>query len=153
MREAPSRALHRAAAQGRRHGARLRSVADGGSQAHLRRARRTSSLCKNAYEAAGGRGRARIVTEWQEFRSPDFDRLKQLLKTPVIFDGRNLYDPGMVSASASRTTPSDAVRPLRLATDREAPEIMMLDPVILSGGAGTRLWPLSRELIPSSCWR
>jgi UDPglucose 6-dehydrogenase len=34
-----------------------------------------------------------IVTEWKEFRSPDFERIKALLKTPVIFDGRNLYDP------------------------------------------------------------
>jgi UDPglucose 6-dehydrogenase len=54
-------------------------------------------LCKNAYEAAQGADALAIVTEWQEFRSPDFDRLKQLLKAPVIFDGRNLYDPGMVS--------------------------------------------------------
>ena len=38
-----------------------------------------------------------IVTEWQEFRSPDFERLKQILKAPVIFDGRNLYDPAMVA--------------------------------------------------------
>jgi len=34
-----------------------------------------------------------IVTEWKEFRSPDFDAIKARLKTPVIFDGRNLYDP------------------------------------------------------------
>ena len=34
-----------------------------------------------------------IVTEWKEFRSPDFQRIKQLLRTPAIFDGRNLYDP------------------------------------------------------------
>jgi UDPglucose 6-dehydrogenase len=34
-----------------------------------------------------------IVTEWKEFRSPDFDNLKAKLKTPVIFDGRNMYDP------------------------------------------------------------
>lgn len=34
-----------------------------------------------------------IVTEWKEFRSPDFDGIKRLLKSPVIFDGRNLYDP------------------------------------------------------------
>ena len=34
-----------------------------------------------------------IVTEWKEFRSPDFDSIKRLLKSPVIFDGRNLYDP------------------------------------------------------------
>ena len=37
-----------------------------------------------------------IVTEWKEFRSPDFDAIKQALKRPVIFDGRNLYDPGFV---------------------------------------------------------
>ncbi len=34
-----------------------------------------------------------MVTEWQLFRSPDFARLKQMLKQPVIFDGRNIYDP------------------------------------------------------------
>ena len=37
-----------------------------------------------------------IVTEWKEFRSPDFDNLKAKLKTPVIFDGRNMYDPKTV---------------------------------------------------------
>jgi UDPglucose 6-dehydrogenase len=37
-----------------------------------------------------------IVTEWKEFRSPDFGRLKDMLATPAIFDGRNLYDPVMV---------------------------------------------------------
>ncbi len=37
-----------------------------------------------------------IVTEWKEFRSPDFERLKRQLATPTIFDGRNLYDPQMV---------------------------------------------------------
>ena len=34
-----------------------------------------------------------VLTEWNEFRRPDFVRIKQLLKHPVIFDGRNLYDP------------------------------------------------------------
>ena len=34
-----------------------------------------------------------IVTEWKEFRSPDFDDMKKRLKSPVVFDGRNLYDP------------------------------------------------------------
>jgi UDPglucose 6-dehydrogenase len=33
------------------------------------------------------------VTEWKEFKSPDFGHLKSVLKTPVIFDGRNLYEP------------------------------------------------------------
>jgi UDPglucose 6-dehydrogenase len=37
-----------------------------------------------------------IVTEWKEFRSPDFDAIKKALKSPVIFDGRNLYDPQLV---------------------------------------------------------
>jgi UDPglucose 6-dehydrogenase len=53
-------------------------------------------LARNAYEAVEGADALAIVTEWQEFRSPDFERLKQSLRTPVIFDGRNLYDPGMV---------------------------------------------------------
>jgi UDPglucose 6-dehydrogenase len=54
-------------------------------------------ICKSAYEAAAGADALAIITEWQEFRSPDFERLKELLTTPVIFDGRNLYDPGMVA--------------------------------------------------------
>jgi UDPglucose 6-dehydrogenase len=39
-----------------------------------------------------------IVTEWKEFRSPDFDKIKASLKTPVIFDGRNLYEPDLVAS-------------------------------------------------------
>ena len=33
------------------------------------------------------------MTEWNEFRRPDFERMRSLMKTPVIFDGRNLYEP------------------------------------------------------------
>jgi UDPglucose 6-dehydrogenase len=47
----------------------------------------------NAYDAIDGADALLIVTEWNEFREPDFDRMKRLLKQPVIFDGRNLYDP------------------------------------------------------------
>jgi UDPglucose 6-dehydrogenase len=36
------------------------------------------------------------VTEWKEFRSPDFDLIKERLKQPLIVDGRNLYDPAFV---------------------------------------------------------
>jgi UDPglucose 6-dehydrogenase len=39
-----------------------------------------------------------IVTEWKEFRSPDFERIKASLKTPVVFDGRNLYEPSLVQS-------------------------------------------------------
>jgi len=55
------------------------------------------ALARNAYEAVQGADALAIVTEWQEFRSPDFERLRELLKSPLIFDGRNLYDPAMVA--------------------------------------------------------
>jgi len=51
------------------------------------------ALCKSPMEAIEGAGALVVVTEWQEFRSPDFETLKTRLKQPVIFDGRNLYDP------------------------------------------------------------
>jgi UDPglucose 6-dehydrogenase len=54
------------------------------------------TFCRDAYEAASGADALLIATEWQEFRSPDFDRLAALLRTPVIFDGRNLYDPSLM---------------------------------------------------------
>jgi UDPglucose 6-dehydrogenase len=49
-------------------------------------------------EALQGCDALAIVTEWAEFRAPDFPSLKKALKAPVIFDGRNLYDPAMVRA-------------------------------------------------------
>jgi UDPglucose 6-dehydrogenase len=54
-------------------------------------------LCKNAMEALQGADALAIVTEWREFRSPDFDAMKTQLRAPVIFDGRNLYDPSLLS--------------------------------------------------------
>ncbi|MGH8207189.1 MAG: UDP-glucose dehydrogenase family protein [Steroidobacteraceae bacterium] len=53
-------------------------------------------LCKDAYEAAQGADALLIATEWKEFRSPDYERLRELLRAPLIFDGRNLYDPGLM---------------------------------------------------------
>jgi len=53
-------------------------------------------LCRDAYEAAAGAEALLIATEWQEFRSPDFERLKELLAVPRILDGRNLYDPALL---------------------------------------------------------
>ena len=38
-----------------------------------------------------------VVTEWKEFRRPDFDDLKPRLKRPLVFDGRNLYDPATLA--------------------------------------------------------
>jgi UDPglucose 6-dehydrogenase len=51
------------------------------------------SLTSSPDQAASKADALVIVTEWKEFRSPDFAELKVLLKAPIIFDGRNLYDP------------------------------------------------------------
>src|ERR1700712_198397 len=50
------------------------------------------SFAENRYDALEGADALLIVTEWPVFRTPDFDFMKEKLKTPVIFDGRNLYD-------------------------------------------------------------
>jgi UDPglucose 6-dehydrogenase len=54
-------------------------------------------LCERAEEALEGADALAIVTEWQEFRSPDFDVIARKLKEPVIFDGRNIYEPKMLA--------------------------------------------------------
>jgi len=55
-------------------------------------------MANSATEALQGCDALAIVTEWAEFRSPDFAAVKKILKTQAIFDGRNLYDPDMVRA-------------------------------------------------------
>ncbi len=52
----------------------------------------------HAYEALAGVDALLIVTEWNEFREPDFARMKKTMKQPLIFDGRNLYQPVQVRA-------------------------------------------------------
>jgi UDPglucose 6-dehydrogenase len=52
----------------------------------------------SALAALEGADALAIVTEWQEFRSPDFESIRMRLKTPAIFDGRNMYDPAVVQA-------------------------------------------------------
>jgi UDPglucose 6-dehydrogenase len=49
--------------------------------------------CDRPYGALEGADGLAIVTEWQEFRNPDFEVMRRLLREPVIFDGRNLYEP------------------------------------------------------------
>ncbi len=49
--------------------------------------------CENQQQTLQGADALVVVTEWQVFRSPDFDHIKQTLSAPVIFDGRNIYDP------------------------------------------------------------
>ncbi len=56
------------------------------------------TFAENGYAALKGADALAIVTEWNEFREPDFDRMKKLLRSPVIFDGRNLYNPDQIRA-------------------------------------------------------
>ncbi|HVH10905.1 MAG TPA: UDP binding domain-containing protein, partial [Gemmatimonadales bacterium] len=64
----------------------------------------------HAYDALEGTAALVIVTEWLEYRNPDFERIRQLLTRPLIVDGRNLYDPqrlarlGFVYESIGRPT-------------------------------------------------
>src|SRR5690606_34812241 len=53
-------------------------------------------LCDRAEDAVVGADCLAIVTEWREFRSPNFDLIKSSLREPVIFDGRNVYDPKLM---------------------------------------------------------
>ena len=55
-------------------------------------------LCEKSYEALDGADALVIVTEWQEFRSPDFNVIKEKVADSVIVDGRNLYEPDHVEA-------------------------------------------------------
>ncbi len=54
---------------------------------------------KSAYEALEGADALLLLTEWNEFRRPDFERIKSLLKAPIIFDGRNQYNPERLKQS------------------------------------------------------
>jgi UDPglucose 6-dehydrogenase len=95
MREAPSRVLLE---QLWNAGAKVRAF-DPAAMKETRRIygeRADLTLCARARETLEGADALAIVTEWKEFRSPDFDFLKKQLKSPVIFDGRNLYDPTMM---------------------------------------------------------
>src|SRR6202050_2545153 len=95
MREAASRVLMEALWSA---GARVRAY-DPVAMPECRRiygARDDLVLCNSSREALEGADGLAIVTEWQEFRSPDFEHIKQALRTPAIFDGRNLYDPAQM---------------------------------------------------------
>jgi UDPglucose 6-dehydrogenase len=56
------------------------------------------TLADKSYSALKGADALVIATEWNEFREPDFGRMRKLMKTPVIFDGRNIYSPDQMKA-------------------------------------------------------
>jgi UDPglucose 6-dehydrogenase len=51
-----------------------------------------------SYDALKGADALMLVTEWHEFREPDFVKMRKLMRTPLIFDGRNVYEPGQMKA-------------------------------------------------------
>ena len=92
MREAPSRALMEGFWA---HGASVRAY-DPAAAAEARRLYGKQAgfvLCDRRDATLEGADALVVITEWNEFRSPDFEALKRQLRTPTIFDGRNLYDP------------------------------------------------------------
>ncbi|MCH7863698.1 MAG: UDP-glucose 6-dehydrogenase, partial [Proteobacteria bacterium] len=60
--------------------------------------------CKDAYDAADGADALTIVTEWNEFRALDLERIKSLMKSPVMVDLRNIYDPVHMARAGFRYT-------------------------------------------------
>ena len=90
MREAPAIAVIEGLLLG---GARVRAY-DPKAEASARRAFGDRiELCARAYEAVKGADALAVVTEWNEFREPDFPRIRALMRHPAIFDGRNIYNP------------------------------------------------------------
>lgn len=51
------------------------------------------TICDRSYDAVEGADALAVVTEWNEFREPDFKKIKSLMRRPAIFDGRNIYNP------------------------------------------------------------
>ncbi len=98
MREAPSRVLMEALWEA---GARVRAF-DPVAMEECRRIygkREDLILCETSEEALDGADALAIVTEWKIFKSPDFSAFRERLKQPVIFDGRNLYEPELMNCN------------------------------------------------------
>jgi UDPglucose 6-dehydrogenase len=96
MREASSRVLMEALWQ---EGASVRAFDPEaeGETACIYGERDDLMLCETAEDALEGADALVVITEWNQFRSPDFDHIRATLKHPIIFDGRNLYDPGFLA--------------------------------------------------------
>jgi UDPglucose 6-dehydrogenase len=95
MREAPSRVMIQALLD---RNARIQAYDPVAMEeaGHIYKGRNDVVFTASAMDAAKGADALVIMTEWKAFRSPDFEALKGALKSPVIFDGRNLYDPEVV---------------------------------------------------------
>lgn len=95
MREAPARSVMESLWE---HGAKVRAY-DPTAMEEARRIygeRDDLTLCEQRDETLNGASALIIITEWNQFRSPDFELLRGALKQPVIFDGRNLFEPELM---------------------------------------------------------
>jgi len=97
MREASSRVLMEALWE---QGAQVRAFDPEAREetARIYGQRDDLTLCDSAESALEGADALAVITEWNLFRSPDFEHIRNTLKQPVIFDGRNLYDPDFLRA-------------------------------------------------------
>ena len=95
MREAPAIALINRLLQA---GAKVRAYDPQAEPMARRLFGRRISLADKSYGALKGADALVIATEWNEFREPDFKRMRKLMKSPVIFDGRNIYTPEQMKA-------------------------------------------------------
>ncbi len=75
------------------HGARVRAFDPVAMQEARKYFKRGVTFCSSNYEALKNADALVVATEWNEFRRPDFDKMKSLMRGHVIFDGRNIYDP------------------------------------------------------------
>jgi len=148
IRESPALALIEGLAG---KGARVRChdpVAEPAAMRHFRKAGAQIAYADGPYDCAEGAEALFVVTEWSQFRRPDLARLRQVMRTPVIFDGRNLFDPaelreaGFVYYGVGRAAPPPAAPPAAgrrpRATARRAQEL-----------AAARNAPAAREAPPS----
>jgi UDPglucose 6-dehydrogenase len=94
VREAPALTIIAALLKG---GATIRAHDPEAMEEMKKKIGHTVKYFDNNYESLKGADALVIATEWNDFRRPDFDRMKSLMKQPVIFDGRNIYDPRVMA--------------------------------------------------------
>ena len=87
---------HRGPARRGRERSRLRSGGGAGRRSSIFGDR--IAFCDKSYDALAGADALAVVTEWNEFREPDFAKMRQLMRAPVVFDGRNIYSPEQMRA-------------------------------------------------------
>jgi UDPglucose 6-dehydrogenase len=90
MREAPAAAIIEGLLEG---GASVRAYDPKATSAAKRVFGGRIHFCGRSYEAVEGAHALVVATEWNEFREPDFVRIKSLMRHPAVFDGRNIYNP------------------------------------------------------------